>query len=72
MRRAVLRPGGAGERSGLAAGQGLFYNVVRQWENRSRVVFDSRMLIESFLAVLALTIVLVVVLAGVAKLLFGE
>lgn len=30
------------------------------------------MLLESFLAVLALTIVLVVVLAGIAKLLFGE
>lgn len=30
------------------------------------------MLLESFLAVLALTIVLVVILAGVAKLLFGE
>lgn len=36
------------------------------------VIFDSRMLIESFLAVLALTVFLVVVLAGVAKLLFGE
>ncbi|HEX7449034.1 MAG TPA: hypothetical protein VF306_15885 [Pirellulales bacterium] len=36
------------------------------------VVFGSCMLIESFLAVLALTVVLVVVLAGVAKLLFGE
>lgn len=30
------------------------------------------MLIESFLAVLALTVLIVVVLAGVAKLLFGE
>lgn len=30
------------------------------------------MLIESFLAVLALTILLVVILAGIAKLLFGE
>lgn len=30
------------------------------------------MLLESFLAVLALTIVLVVILAGIAKLLFGE
>ncbi len=35
-------------------------------------VFGSRMLIESFLAVLALTVILVVVLAGIAKLLFGE
>lgn len=30
------------------------------------------MLLESFLAVLALTILLVVILAGIAKLLFGE
>lgn len=30
------------------------------------------MLLESFLAVLALTIVLIIILAGIAKLLFGE
>lgn len=36
------------------------------------VLFDSRMLIESFLAVLALTVFLVIALAGIAKLLFGE